>query len=967
MKRICKFLLLVPFFFLPTGLAAEQEPVILPDAIEKTFSVLADPNSEFDERTVCGTFAKFVPAPVISAMEAMVTAVDRVRNKDRKVVVARLKVVLESAHPVVRKRAALMLDCVGDKSGVEVMIADMGAEDSNDIIMAIEALRVIKDSRAIPALIEAVDDPEPYIRVIAIDSLVELRAREAFDVVAKHLEDNELQNRTKVPSSPAQSACKAIIEWERAETTGLLIKALDNEQTKQLASKALGKITRLEFGSEIEQWKNWWQIENIDGKNIVIRVYENWQGEPEAFKTVTVKIADRKPVLKSLKINKSVVIAILADDQKDKVVRKAIGNRIYASLYKDMGFQLPRYRLDREPQWWWTFKDALGNPFDEGVVDIFLSRRVSQGKDIRILAKSVELSGSNRLPIPRCIGTLGQFSAVVSRPDYGIVPVEHLSGSRDATIDLPLVDMTTKAGERAIWGFIIDSQGNPISGASITCSVVRGLGDAHMRSIKGWDYAVLSDEQGYFSYYLPAERKALIPPNAQYQVRVDAPDSHGLLPYEVKVPNGEETTIIMGYEGYFRTFVFEDANGPITDSDKLKRTYIQITQKNKSPQSLRYRHWKNGLSFPLGKYEAVTSDGQGHRIEFEPIEVTQESPEELVFILPPSTDSDIDFVYYGQVVDGITSEPMEGAFVFCKQTGEMGNFSQVSPEQWDALHELGDNPSVDEPALDPFKNICGIKKITRSDQRGNFEIGIREKFYSFIIIEQDYLGIERQTYGLKVDGDSDVDIGAIKLFPAATVKVESTIETVPQWLIDTQGNPVWVKELLTINGWNRIDFTVHYKYLRPKFAQSFHVPAGIDLRVHFSAAGKWCPVTETINLRQGQTLDLGELNFKPMIEVCVKVVDSAGEPVEGIPVSKATQYTGGGPGVITDEDGRVCFKVAPYSIGKFRVTFMEYNEETKEEIDLHETLPYEIGGEESEGFEFTLPLSDEIIYQFLKS
>ena len=97
--------------------------------------------------------------------------------------------------------------------------------------------------------------------------------------------------------------------------------------------------------------------------------------------------------------------------------------------------------------------------------------------------------------------------------------------------------------------------------------------------------------------------------------------------------------------------------------------------------------------------------------------------------------------------------------------------------------------------------------------------------------------------------------------------------------------------------------------------------------------------------------------------VYVKIVNSTGEPVEGVPVRKLV----GNAGSVahnTDENGLVMFHLPTYSQGKFYVSHYEQADEGG--IHLKEELPYQIKGEEDNNSEFVLELSDEILYYLFK-
>jgi len=145
-------------------------------------------------------------------------------------------------------------------------------------------------------------------------------------------------------------------------------------------------------------------------------------------------------------------------------------------------------------------------------------------------------------------------------------------------------------------------------------------------------------------------------------------------------------------------------------------------------------------------------------------------------------------------------------------------------------------------------------------------------------------------------------------------------------------------------------------------AQTIPVPAGVNLRLQLhplqDLENKWVPVTipQTINLKQGEIVDLGSCEIKRSIQVLVKVVDLAGNPVEGIPVDNPIEQWKGTHS--TDANGITRFNVYSHSKGEFSISCRKHN--------LRETIPYEIGGEEDAGIEFTITISDKMLEHFFK-
>ena len=278
-------------------------------------------------------------------------------------------------------------------------------------------------------------------------------------------------------------------------------------------------------------------------------------------------------------------------------------------------------------------------------------------------------------------------------------------------------------------------------------------------------------------------------------------------------------------------------------------------------------------------------------------------------------------------------------------------------------------PSVADPAVKPVSNIYGIKKLVRADEHGRFQMKfLPGEIYGFIAFEENYLGLMRRVHALVPDENNYAEIPAMKLFPAATVLVEvlaqERISIWPRWIIDKENNSVWVPEFLATDDRRESMFT-YDSFLEGDILQSFHVPAGLNLRIKFDAPydSKWCPIEipQVFNLAHGQVVDLGSHTFHPAVDVLVYVTNMQGEPVEGVPVRvMRVENTWSAPHN-SDESGIARFHVIPHSAGQFGVFY-----HGQDGTHLTETIPYKIAGEEDEGRQFIIQLSDDMINHLFK-
>ena len=585
----------------------------------------------------------------------------------------------------------------------------------------------------------------------------------------------------------------------------------------------------------------------------------------------------------------------------------------------------------------WRLKDAIGNPFP-----------------------AVSVKHETFLKSGRWY--------VISHQDYGIARMNQHMYSQ-AEVFVPLVRRGTRAAERGIRGFIVDPEYNPVPGATVKCTTVRTLGEGLVSALNGWEYVVVSDDEGRFSMYLPNEKRRddrgdLIPPKSTYHVLIEAPNDLGLPPYVGAIRNGQEVTITMDRGEFFQAFVFEDESGPITDANQLKTINIVVKRPGKGLLRLAYDDWKNAGWFPEGTYHATIKRGP-RKYEFEPVRVSADSPEELVFRFSDEVE------YWGRVLHGITGAPMEGAFVIAMHVSSKGNFSQITAEQWEALHELPPDPCVGEAALAPVRQLYGFSEIVRTDGNGWFHlrIGRGQRFYGFVLFEQDYLGVLYRRFDLKADQNGVVEVPAIRLFPAAKVVVaprveEERVSISPNWVVDKDYNPQWADTLLAIDNGRQSSLTYSRKWLKQNEAQTIHVPAGLNVQVQLRIPydTQWCPFTiaETVHLGQGQIHDLGRQMLQPALKVSVRVINSAGQLVEGVPVRKASGGNNWSVPHNTDERGMARFNIPPYSKGEFGVRCGNGDSLSKE------IIPYEVGAEDDADVEFELMLSDEMLQALFK-
>ena len=208
-----------------------------------------------------------------------------------------------------------------------------------------------------------------------------MEAGEAYDVIVKHLNDREKVKGTDVIMLPAESACFALGEIGERKAVPLLIEALEDEELKETAAKALEKI-RLGhyryfgrgggddgFGTDVKKWTNWWQWENLDGTTVRVRLYRNWKTNAAAYEIVPLKVKRYSVSFEALETDEGSVVAILGEDQDHELIRRALKNRVYAWPFsKNIRMNLPHYDSEPPADAWWFFDDALGELIQSATV-----------------------------------------------------------------------------------------------------------------------------------------------------------------------------------------------------------------------------------------------------------------------------------------------------------------------------------------------------------------------------------------------------------------------------------------------------------------------------------------------------------------------------------------------------------------------------------------------------------------------
>jgi hypothetical protein len=456
---------------------------------------------------------------------------------------------------------------------------------------------------------------------------------------------------------------------------------------------------------------------------------------------------------------------------------------------------------------------------------------------------------------------------------------------------------------------------------------------------------------------------------------------------------------------YFPTFVFETETGPVTDPAKLKDIKIKITLPDGGTRVQEYENLVSEHQFIPGVYRAEVAWDRKY-YTFEPLDLSRDRPKMVTF--RPAKIEKADVTCEGRVIHGITGRPVAGAIVLLSPLTTGRDASGLTAEQWAAIGTRGPRMDPADPVLAPLMNVLVHAEIparettpylTKTDSNGHFalpwELGPPSPREELIAVGQDFLGARQrltlivrpegnapgpsQLQRLEADDKGIVSLPPMKLFPAATVLVHPVLsdpgyEKPGQkirlyWRISGDDHPLWVKDLLG-TGRDNLGAGVFYQYdVQPNVTQSVYVPAGVSLDVGLQLLRPMqtpvLPVRlRNVRLEQGQVADLGRLEFKPGIQVAVKVVDAAGNPVPNVRIDcvceDGLQWM---MNVLTDAQGAATWGVPPHSAGWFRVVYYDRQVRTASE----ESTPYAVAGEEDAGKEFVLQLSDAFLQKLRES
>ncbi len=295
-------------------------------------------------------------------------------------------------------------------------------------------------------------------------------------------------------------------------------------------------------------------------------------------------------------------------------------------------------------------------------------------------------------------------------------------------------------------------------------------------------------------------------------------------------------------------------------------------------------------------------------------------PEEVIFRAPT------DVAFEGVVYDGVTRKPLPGAFVVAGAV-QTDKLASLTDEQWDALEQLPANPSLDAEALKPIRTASDEGWIVRTDAQGDYSLKKprSSKLYNdLVFFARHKLPIQIQARNPINDAATRQPMMDAMLFDAAYLMIEENtpgdrgLSTVPEWHIAPGDQPAWYKlfrEVKRSETHQRREFA-RRGWLEKRSRQRVWIPAGLKVQARFHAPydDKWLLEYDQsiLQLKPGETRDLGKLTATPATQFKILLTDDAGEPIEGVPVSyRRPDGSISGPSKNTIADGTVTFHDRP--------------------------------------------------------
>jgi len=557
------------------------------------------------------------------------------------------------------------------------------------------------------------------------------------------------------------------------------------------------------------------RVYNIANRQVYVRIYENPAEDHYTYRLVQVPLKGTLIDLSGYGVDESMIVMMVGEDQRDEEVRGFLRSGssnhrlgyqswpIAAFVYRD---GQPLNLKERKSTCSYTvyFKDALYRAAD-GVKVKFYIYSLEGGCERRVFIREVELDQSGQFEVPYFRGNVNcVYLEVTHSENYGEVVVNigwnnNPPGGNSEKVILPWVSAARKDYLRTVCGVVVDDANEPVAGAKIRC----------YGNPKGSPtcLGVITDANGWFTFF-PR------PPcdcdedthggEPLLKIRVDAPRESALVPFIGAIkPDPNCNVIKLNEYGRFHTFVFQENGVPITEPEKLEELEVWIEREGRPTIRYTYYGLAGGRYVPNGIYRADYIQGYKKKYEFEPVDVNDDSPEELVFEIKKSLK------YVGTVVDAVTGEPMPDVILItaAKEFSDSSNAGRLTDEQWEQLISGEEYNRAKKTVFHQLFGIFSCDQIAITDEQGRFTI--HSDFGHTIpmvrAFKKNYLDIRQSTASLKPDSNGVVTVPDIPMFRAAKVilrpVISSDMMVYARWLPEPNDLPLWAANPSQVAGY----------------------------------------------------------------------------------------------------------------------------------------------------------------------
>ena len=525
--------------------------------------------------------------------------------------------------------------------------------------------------------------------------------------------------------------------------------------------------------------------EVLDGREVVVRVYNDFEIDPPGYTKVNVRLQGLRFNYESIKavlpdIDESSVIVILGCDQTDPAVVTVLGNYVSSNHFVAKGNKdiWPLWSYTKEYQYL-LFTDALGNSIPNAKVDVkiclssFNRADYENLSEVSIGAAVLDDSGRYFSPIWGNIN-LG-LNYIISHPNYGTASVQnHRGRDADNMYVVPLVPLDSEAASRSFRGYVVNSDGEPVVSLPVQFNI--RLRDSDIKEYEQSNSAVLTDDKGQFSVYAPLELngelyRELAPDTIEYDIKINPPKFFNLYSYYSMnvirgggIPVGQEpkkfTLQSMNPDMYFHTLVFQDDQGVIDDPAVLEKITIAVRKDNRIRQRLTYEEIKDGCYLNEGTLEASTLRWN-ELLTFQIIELTEDSLQEVVLKVG------YEKIYQGKVMDVKTGLPVPNVLVLAQNSNMYNEELDKLYERIDELRLQAKNESIHGLSVEQMYKTKN--RVALTDEYGyyqfDFRTGISKELNSFTVLDKNYYAVPVRAITDSKRDIEIIDVPVIELLP----------------------------------------------------------------------------------------------------------------------------------------------------------------------------------------------------------